>query len=1089
MKHLSMLTFGFLLTALTLSANTVTVKMNSTTKTMQLRSSATGEIVDVGTPSNNIYTFPAEPGRYELTGFASDGKTENGMIGIVVTDSIEQQFTILTNTVYATNKKADNSQWIFDEDYTMVVEVNTREGEKITSIPGNSTTAGRKTFLAMNGNSYYVSLIPNEDWQKEGYMPLYKSGTLTAGVTVSGAIPMGADYSISVPSDAELSLGLKFTHFTVFRNVAPESVENKDGKKVYNYRLASGQVYNYRTWMNGGLTQAGHFTMNADETKRPVLDFTEESYKTFDPLGINHSVHSNLGYETGDIFVNINPQGYLKMKKGETFQAHAMRSWEISDTSTNNYFMEPDFHYFISDLEGNPSTGVIEIDNADTTVSPWSAIRAVGKGTVIVRVVYDAIGLNYYNGNAKTPYLGGEYWGAIWPENTAVYVISVDEEESSVDPNMVINEKYNADTMKLAGKYVDAEHDVFYFNRETAGAEYTFKPENTEDVEIAYPSIGERMISFNGFTKEGVSKNFDGSYTLTLPEGRSIVRLTDKSGNSTYQVLTAKPCGISINNASRPGSNIYQPGDKITVQLEGLRHPANKLAGIYNMSAYVTYNDVPNGTSLILSANQYTFGSAASAQAVTVDVPADFNVDENPEIVMNDGVIQVNGFGDPIGNHRNISPLAGRSPNFTAVAHKTYFGSIPEVRIPVRVRRDFSIRVEGLLSASKFTLAFDGKDLSADESGLYNGTYGNYLLTALTPGYRCFRNVFNIPDDAEGEQTFLCRLEESTPEAWDGFTLTEPDIEDGVYQISTGNELAWFASKVNGGDSAIKGELTADIDLADYEWTPIGGSSLAKAFKGTFDGAGHIVKGLYIDNATATYQGLFGYVTEANISNLTVNGHISAKQYVGGIAAYMGANSTIDRCVNHAEVIAAGNYVGGIAATGMATAALNNSYNTGNIKGNKYCAGLLGNAVPKVSNCFSIGDIVGDGIGACLYGGATTIKDGQVDNVFCIKEYSFTQAQTLVTEEQMASGEVAYCLGEAFGQLIGKDQYPVIGGPKVYLLDDGNYSNGTTSIDTQAGELTVIGIYGIDGTPRSVISRGLNIVLYSDGTTEKVMKK
>ena len=99
------------------------------------------------------------------------------------------------------------------------------------------------------------------------------------------------------------------------------------------------------------------------------------------------------------------------------------------------------------------------------------------------------------------------------------------------------------------------------------------------------------------------------------------------------------------------------------------------------MSAYVTYNGIPNGTALILGANQYTFGSAPKAQAVTVTIPEDFDTTE--EFVLNDGVLQVNGYGDPIGNHRNISPTAGRSPNFTAIAHKTYFGAVPEVCITV----------------------------------------------------------------------------------------------------------------------------------------------------------------------------------------------------------------------------------------------------------------------------------------------------------------------------------------------------------------------------------------------------------------------
>ena len=1090
MKRNLILSAGLLLSGILSSyAVGITVEMNTTSPTMTLIDTASGNSVEVGSPASRKYSFEVDPGVYELTGYATDGKTVNGTIQLSVTDQQNQEFKVFTCTAYATNKNADNTTWQPDADYTLELDLSTREGERIKSVPGVSTTAGRLTFLALNGNSYYASLVPSEAHREEGYMELFKSGTLTFGVTVSGVIPMGADYSISLPKDAELAVGIKFSHFTDFRYVEPKNTTVDGDVKTLTYYLASGQVYNYRTWIKDGLTQAGYFTMNSDPEKRPEISFSKDSYLAFSPEKINHSVSSNLGYETGNIFVNINPQGFLKLNVGDTFDAHAMRTWELTDNSTNNYFIEPDFHYLITDLDGNPSEGVIEIDNADTSLSAWSTIRAIGKGTVIVRVIYDAIGLNYYNGTTKTPYLGGEYWGAIWPENTAVYVVSVGENESSVIPNMTLNERYNAGNLKMAGEYVDAEHDVFYYINGEAGARYTFTPSNAAEVLLAHPQIGPRALSYSGFSSTDVDKNEDGSYTLTLTDGRNIVCLKDNEGNATYQVLTAKPCEMVIENSVRPGSNIYQPGDKVNIKFSGLQHPANKLAGIYNMSAYVTYNDIPNGSSLILSPNQYTFGSSASAQTVTVDIPADYNTDNDNVMSMTDGVIQVNGYGDPIGAHRLISPLLGRSPNFTAVAHKTYFGQLPDVNIPVTAYRDFNIEVKGLKDDSKFTISFNGTELTEGDNGLFSGTYGNYLLTASTPGYRCYRNIFNITDDAEGLQTFTCSLVKSSPDAWDGTSLSEPELADDTYLISTGNELAWFANHVNNGNITACGTLTADIDLADYEWTPIGGTTLAKAFKGKFDGNGHTVSGLYIGNSTTNYQGLFGYVSDSAISNLTVDGHVEGKQYIGGIVAYLGTNAVIDRCVNNAEVVATGNYVGGIAGNSMATATITNSINYADVKGNKYTAGILGYAQAKVMNCYSTAEITGDGVGACLNGGTTTVKDGQTENVFCIREYIFTTGQTLVSESEMASGEVAYMLGEAFGQLIGVDPYPVIGGEKVYLLEDGTYSNIPTEVNEIAAEREHLLIYGIDGSHRRQLCSGINIIIYPDGTTRKVMIK
>lgn len=1020
------------------SANVnVTVKMNTTSPWMALVDKATGDTLDVGEAVDRIYTLDLPAGVYVLSAYAKDSTTINGTIELNVSeDSVQQEFSILTNTVYATNKHEDKTNWEADKDYTISVDVSTREGERMVVTLGNSVTAGRKTFLALVGNSYYVSLIPNEEHQAEGYMTNDRSGTLTAGITVSGAIPMGGDYIATIPADAEMFIGKKFSHFTNFTKVeSVKTVIEGDTKKVH-YRLADNQVYNFRTWKPGGLTQAGYFTMDIDGGENSYLKFSASSYEAFGPKTIKHDVNWNGGYETGNILVNINERGHLQLKVGDTFDALAMRSWQLTDTQTANYFIEPDFHYTIIDLDGNPSTGVIEIDNAHPTTETWSTIKAVGKGTAIVLVTYDAIALNYYKYNAKadsltkTPYMGGEYWGAIWPENTAAYVVSVGDDATTMQPNMFINEDYNEGALKTAGKYVDAEHDVFYYLDTEEGATYTFTPEGVDHIEIAYPTIGEQMATYHGFTTEGVRKNDDGSYTLLLKEGRQIVKLTDAMGNSIYQVLTAKPCHREITNVSREGSTIIQAGDKVKIQYSGLHHPANKLAGIYNMSAYVTYNNIPNGSSLILGAGQYTFASAPTAQMVTVEIPADYTA---AELVMDQGVVQVNGFGDPIGAHRDINKNLGRSPNFTAIAHKTYFGQLPEVRIPITETKYFVINLQSDVDSIQYTITQESDTLRPDANGIYAATYGTYIIKASKPGYRCFRTTLTIADDAEGEQTCIIEMVKAADNAWDGTTLTEPRCEDDIYQISNGAELAWFAAKVNGGDYKLSAKLVSDIDLCGHDWTPIGGSKSNTAYQGTFAGDGHTIDGLYINNIL-TYQALFGYTTNSHISGITVSGEVNAKQYVAGVVAFMGPKATVDRCANKATVTGTSTYVGGVSGSvSQSTATLTNSYNLGDITGTTNCGGVAGynHKSAVIENVFSLGTITGNKVAACI--GGTTAKDN-AQNIFAIQEYDIFEGQTTVTSDQMVSGEVAYLLGEAFGQKIGIDTHPVLGGERVYKV-------------------------------------------------------
>ena len=74
----------------------------------------------------------------------------------------------------------------------------------------------------------------------------------------------------------------------------------------------------------------------------PVFNLTAGDYEG-NPKQVNHSNEANGGYETGDIFVNINEKGFKQMNVGDTYDVLGMRTWELIDNVTNNYFLEPDF--------------------------------------------------------------------------------------------------------------------------------------------------------------------------------------------------------------------------------------------------------------------------------------------------------------------------------------------------------------------------------------------------------------------------------------------------------------------------------------------------------------------------------------------------------------------------------------------------------------------------------------------------------------------------------------------------------------------------------------------------------------------------
>ena len=114
------------------------------------------------------------------------------------------------------------------------------------------------------------------------------------------------------------------------------------------------------------------------------------------------------------------------------------------------------------------------------------------------------------------------------------------------------------------------------------------------------------------------------------------------------------------------------------------------------------------------------------------------------------------------------------------------------------------------------------------------------------------------------------------------------------YKIGSAEELEWLRNYINSQSKAANRNkcaiLTSDIDLqgsSENQWVPIGDNE-DKDFRGTFDGDGYTIYGLYINETTNRYlNGLFGRVREGTVKNLTVRGEVTAKQTVGGIMAYL----------------------------------------------------------------------------------------------------------------------------------------------------------------------------------------------------------
>ena len=116
-------------------------------------------------------------------------------------------------------------------------------------------------------------------------------------------------------------------------------------------------------------------------------------------------------------------------------------------------------------------------------------------------------------------------------------------------------------------------------------------------------------------------------------------------------------------------------------------------------------------------------------------------------------------------------------------------------------------------------------------------------------------------------------VEKAGISGWDGSVATAFAGGDGTaqnpYQIATGAQLKLFADKVNAGDAAYRtahyvltNNLFLNEDGSEHNHFPTIGASKATAFGGTFDGAGHIISGMVIEeNAIPDNSyGFFGTV-------------------------------------------------------------------------------------------------------------------------------------------------------------------------------------------------------------------------------------
>ena len=898
-------------------------------------------------------------------------------------------------SVYATTRNEKNEYFGTDDYHVeMIMPVTgsmihsgthytyTRYGSDYTAFPFLS-------WEAQNASLYNIYAYPTNT---EKYMfnqqinqttaPSYN--VVTKNITIANAVEL----DITAPTTAEFTLFFQYNNFNT-RAVEPYKTAKDDatGMTTYSYRVSErNNNYTWRLVDETGtyVTKAGWLPSLTAKTEKTIT-FAENAPTDKKSHDLGKLGTQVINRDEADLQVFLSHSGFMSVS--DTYRVRAFRMWELIDSDVGNIMAEPKFNVQV--LQGNAAD--VKQVNGGNAEGNWIDVKPTG--TDIVAVTYDAIDM-YSNKDVAGTH--GGFFPANNPERTGVFVIT-NEAAGTADATVT----FNGGTISSRGANWDYNYDTWYYLNTDTAPTLDFTVKAAEGVKVSY-AVVTTNASLNSTLSDwsDLTAGADGKYHADLLPFRTagtlggtvIIKMVDSTGTS-YRLVRVAQTSVTVKNASNSGEPIM-PGDKVTLSFDGLYRGVDKVSGIFNPLTlnlnYSTDEDDSMG-----SLGQYQQMDRAS---VTVEMPTDITFPEGSDkttVMVTDGYISGGMYSapSPFDTLYNMTDT-GVGTNFSAVNISFVASRLADIPVEVSTKVYYNVK---LVPVDENGDAIDGltptlvdgsnKALTAEADGTFKLGYGSYTYAIEQLGYVRTSGSFKLGSaDAEkvenGVITVKFTVRKAAENAWDGKTATEPKTgENGVYLIGTGAELAWFAQKVNGGSTKISGILTADIDLAGYEWTPIGTAS--KQFAGTFDGQNHTVDNLSINYSSTTpiplYRGLFGWVSGANVTdrakieNMTVNGTVVASStksvndaYVGGIA---GRADYADLTNLHANVDVSikrtsGNYqsVGGVVGGTYYSLNVTNCSNSGNVTGWRYCAGIVGNISSgnqpsTITGCVNTGNI------------------------------------------------------------------------------------------------------------------------------------
>ena len=246
----------------------------------------------------------------------------------------------------------------------------------------------------------------------------------------------------------------------------------------------------------------------------------------------------------------------------------------------------------------------------------------------------------------------------------------------------------------------------------------------------------------------------------------------------------------------------------------------------------------------------------------------------------------------------------------------------------------------------------------------------------------------------------------------------------GSYVITDAASLAGLALLVNSGREDFAGQavtLGADISLKNTDgtvglrtWTGIG-TSAERAFRGTFDGQGHVIRDMDAWS-DGSYAALFGYTKDAEIRNLTVAGTSScaaATACAAGLVA-CAESSLIENCDSRVDVSVAGSLAGGLCAHISGGTVIRGCRNYGSVTALCSIGGLAAvsySAEDLIEDCYNFGALTATGSGSSGTGGLVGKLSGAILNS--------GSAGEIVSADRYTGGLAGYTVGRHSSRIEG----------------------------------------------------------------------